>query len=442
MRRVLILALLLGTLPLILPLGMGGHGAEALLAFGLLVLGAYTVGELATAVRLPRIIGYLAAGVALGPSVLGIISGASVARLDAVSRLAVALIAFLAGAELRWSEVRERGITIVKIMSVELAVTFGVLVTALYGFHEMLPFPRGLTPTQVLVLAVLMASVVIVHSPAVTMAMLTETRAQGPVARTTLGIVLLSDVVVVLAFSGALAVARAVLPTAAGRALGVGALVWEIGGALAVGSILGIAAGLYLRVVRRELLLFAILLAFFGAEIARLARVEMMLALLTAGFMTRNLGGAGAAEGDELRHAMQRSAAPVIVVFFGLAGARIDLAQLAGLFALVLPLAAVRAFGIWAGTRAGSRWARTGSEERRFVWMGLVSQAGVAIALVTVFLEAYPELGQRLATLLLALIAVNEIAGPILFRRALVASGEAAAPAPTGAARLAPDSAT
>ena len=125
MRRLLILALLFGGMSLILPLGVSGQGGQALLTFGFLILAAYTVGELATAVRLPKIVGYLVAGLVFGPSVLGTVTYEASVRLDAVSQLAIALIAFLAGAELQWSEVKERGTTLLKIMSTELLFEIG-----------------------------------------------------------------------------------------------------------------------------------------------------------------------------------------------------------------------------------------------------------------------------------------------------------------------------
>ena len=62
--------------------------------------------------------------------------------------------------------------------------------------------------------------------------------------------------------------------------------------------------------------------------------------------------------------------------------------------------------------------------ERRWVWMGLVSQAGVAIGLATVLAQVYPERGAEMRTLFLTTIAVNESLGPILFRQALGRSGE------------------
>jgi hypothetical protein len=84
----------------------------------------------------------------------------------------------------------------------------------------------------------------------------------------------------------------------------------------------------------------------------------------------------------------------------------------------------VRGAAIFAGTRIGGKWAGVSPDERRYVWMGLVSQAGVAIGLAAIVANAYGEMGVYLQGLLLALIAVNETMGAILFRRALDRSGE------------------
>ncbi|HEY8377700.1 MAG TPA: cation:proton antiporter, partial [Nannocystis sp.] len=212
MRRLLILALLYGGMSLILPLGVAGQGGQALLTFGFLILAAYTVGELAAAVRLPKIIGYLVAGVVFGPYVLGAVTYEASVRLDAVNRLAIGLIAFLAGAELQWSEVKERGTILLKVMSTELLFGFVALALFIYALHGLIPPMRGAGAATAVAFALLFASVAIVHSPAVTMALLNETGARGPVARTTLGVVLLADVAVVLLFSAVLAAAQMLAP--------------------------------------------------------------------------------------------------------------------------------------------------------------------------------------------------------------------------------------
>jgi Kef-type K+ transport system membrane component KefB len=430
MRRALILLLVYGVVELMRPLGSAGYGSQALLTFGFLLLAAYTVGEIAKGYHAPKIVGYLLAGVVFGPAVLEVASSTTINRLAPISQLAIALIAFLAGAELRWEEVRERGLTFAKIMSVELAFGFVALASLVYGARTWIPFLESASTAEALAFALLFGSIAIVHSPAVTMALLTETGARGPVARTTLGIVLLADVVVVLLFSAVLTLARALVPAAERGGVPAAFIVWEIAGALVVGAVLGIVIALYLRFVGEDLFLFAIIVALLGSEVARLAHVEVLLTMLTAGFVTENVSRVDRAHA--LRHAMERSAAPVFVVFFALAGARIDIQMVATLAMLVIPLALVRAGAIYAGTQVGGRWAGVAREERRLVWMGLVSQAGVAIGLATLVGESFPPFGDELRTLMLALIAVNETVGPFLFRRALVVSREVVEMVPSG----------
>lgn len=423
MRRVIILGLLFAGMQTLRPLGTAGHGGQWLLTFGFLILAAYSAGELLAAARLPKILGYLLAGLVFGPSVLNTVTIESVHELSPVSSLAIALIAYLAGAELRWREVRERGAAIVKILTLELLLDFAALTVLLLALRPWVPFLADEPLAIALVFAMLFASIAIVHSPAVTMALLTETKAGGPVARTTLGLVLTSDIAVILLFSGVLALAQAVAPRTGAEAAGLslGVIMWEILGAILVGALLGAAVALYLRFVKRELFLFSVVVAFFGAVIAQLVHVETLLTLLTAGFVTENLSRYQ--DGEDIRHAMERAAAPVFVVFFALAGAEIALADLAAVWLLVIPIVAVRLLAIRTGTRLGARWAKLNGAGDR-VWLGLVSQAGVAIGLATAVAQAYPTRGSQIRTLFLGVIAVNEMLGPILFKHALVTSGE------------------
>lgn len=424
MRRVLTLVLLYAAMQLIIPLDTThGPGSTTLLMFGFLVLAAYTSGELSTLIRLPKITGYLIAGLLFGPAVMGIVSKASVVELEPVSRLAVAIIAFMAGAELRWSELKERGKTIVAMLTAELVLSFVAIMMGLWLFRAYVPFLSDVTASQALILCALFASVTVVNSPAVTMALLAETRARGPVARTTLGIVLVADVVVVLIFSGVLSLARSVVPAQGGEgaALSAGMIAWEMLGALLVGALIGGGVALYMRFVKRELMLFAIVVAFLGAEIARIAHVETLLTLLTAGFLVEN---ATKADGRELLHAMERSAVPIFVVFFALAGASINIRELAQLWPLAVAVVVVRAAAIFAGSQIGARIVRAPDVVRQNVWLGLVAQVGVAIGLASILASAYPSRGEEMQTLILSVIAINQIAGQILFDIALRRSGE------------------
>jgi len=420
-RRVVTLALLLGGMRLILPLGSQVPGAEALLVFGFLILAAYTAGELVVQVGVPKIIGYLVAGLLFGPSVLGVVSTAATLALKPVGTVAIAFIAYLAGAELKWEELRRTGLRLLQVTGTELLVCFAVIGAVLLALAPWVPFLRALEPAPRLAAAAVFASIAVIHSPAVTMAMLSETGARGHVATTALGVVLLADLLVVPGFSVVLAGARGVLGGAAG-APSLWLTAWEVVGAIPIGVLLGVLVALYLRHVGREPVVFAALIAVLGMGLAEQLHVELLLLLLVAGFVSENLA---AHRGDPtLREPMERSAAPVLVVFFALAGAKLELAELLALWPVVLPIAAARIGGIWLGTRLGARWAGLEPAPSRLMWTGLVSQAGVAIGLVTIAAESFPDLGAAMRSLLLGVVAVNEAIGPLVFRWGLQRAGE------------------
>ena len=423
MRRALILVLLLLGVQMIMPLGRFTPSSAGLLTFGFLILAAYTVGEIGESVGIPKLVGYLVAGMVFGPAALGVVSHDSVLRLASVSDLAVALIAFTAGAELKWQELRDDGVKYIKVLTAEMSLTFVAMLLLVLALHRSIPVLATATEAQITVFALLFATVAIAHSPAATLGLLSETHARGPVAKTTLGVVLTSDVVLILLFTLMATLSRIILPPSGSVALpSLGSVMWEIGGAVVVGGAIGGVVTLYLRFVSRDLLLFGIIVALFGSEIARLANVELLLTLLTAGFVTQNTLGAETA--DQLRDAVERASAPLFVVFFALAGAAIVLRDLASFAFLLVPLVLVRIASIMAGTWAGARWAGMLPLQRRYLSAGLIAQAGVAIGLAGAVQDVYPTIGGGIRTLALALIAINQLIGPIIFRRALAAADE------------------
>jgi hypothetical protein len=275
----------------------------------------------------------------------------------------------------------------------------------------------------------LLGAIAIAHSPAATLGLIKETGARGPVTHHTLGVVLLSDLVLILFFTLVVAAARMLLPPAgAGEAMSLPAVLWEIAGALVVGGVLGAATTLYVRFITRELLLFSVIVALLGVELARLAHVELLLTLLTAGFITGNVGKQHG--GDALVHEVERAAAPIFVVFFALSGATINMPEVIGIIGVVVPLVVIRIITIWAGTTLAARGSQLAPEVGKQIWFGLVAQMGVAIGLATVIGSVYPRLGPAVQTIALALIAINQLIGPVFFKRALTVSGELPPPSP------------
>jgi hypothetical protein len=59
------------------------------------------------------------------------------------------------------------------------------------------------------------------------------------------------------------------------------------------------------------------------------------------------------------------------------------------------------------------------------VGFGLLPQAGLALALSMLFTKTFPSFGAEAGALTLGIVALNEMVAPILYRFALVRSGEA-----------------
>jgi Kef-type K+ transport system membrane component KefB len=197
-------------------------------------------------------------------------------------------------------------------------------------------------------------------------------------------------------------------------------LAWEIGGSIAFGALVGALFALYVRFIGREVTLVLLTTCAVLSEVATRAHVEPLLAALAAGLVVENIA---ADFGDALRDAVEQGALPVLVVFFAAAGASLQLDALATLGLVALAISAVRLASIRAGIAAGIRLSGLGQGAEP-VWMGLVSQAGVTLGLGILIAREFPDWGGRVQALVVALIALHELIGPILFRAALARSGE------------------
>jgi Kef-type K+ transport system membrane component KefB len=424
-RRLVVLALLIGGAVLLEPLRAPTEGVIAprsLFLFGILLLTADTFGALAHDLGLPRLVGYLVAGLVLGPTVTGIVPAGVLEDLGMMKRLAVGLIGLLAGAELRMADLRQRHRAILWIVALQgTAVLLAVWGAALLG-RQWIPFLDGLAPVQLLFVSLLFAATLTVNSPMVTLAILTETKAGGPLARTTLGVVLVADVAVILLFTAAFSLAQARLGgSAAGASDILVHLLREVLGAMLGGILVGGVLSLYLRFVKRELVVFAVVVVFATAAAAQALGFELLLSLLVAGFFVENVAPVRA---EPLVETLHQMAVPVFVIFFAMAGAELHLEMFAALWPVVVAVALVRMAAVMVGSRAGARLGGAEPVVVRQVWTGLVPQAGVALGLATIVADRLPVLGAGMQVLIVGVIAFNESVGPVLFRQGLDRAGE------------------
>ncbi len=422
MRRLVALALTLGLVWVVggAPAQGAGLPRVTALALGFALIAAALAGSLLERIGLPRVTGYLLFGMICGPYVANIITHQMAQDLQLFNGLAVVLIAFVAGLEMNLQRLRPRLRPMLELGGVTILTIYIALFVVFWTAWPWMGIAPQLAGLQRAAVAILLTTVVASFSPTVTIALIAESRAAGPLSELTLAVVILADLVLILLFTLVMQLVR----HAFGGAAEIGLLVslsWDIFGSFAFGAVVGALFAFYLRHVGREvpivLLAMCAVIGGLGAQL----HMEPLLAALAAGLVVENIAPP---RGDLLKQAVERGALPVLVVFFAAAGASLQLNALATIGGVAAAVAVLRTALIWAATRAGVRYARIAPATGRLVWKGLVSQAGVTLGLTLIVAGEYPGWGATLQTLMVGLIAIHQLVGPVLFRTALASAGE------------------
>jgi Kef-type K+ transport system membrane component KefB len=411
-------------------------GAWTIAAIGFLLLSGTLLAEIVALLGTPHLTGYLLAGILAGPSVLKLVDHHSVERMSSINDLALALIALEGGAELR-GEFLKKGAR--SLSWATLLHTFGglaILGGAFFALRPFIGFLHSMSTRAVLGVALLWGVMGITRSPSATLGILSQTRASGPLTRFSLSFVMMSDVVVVVVLALATTIARPLLePGAAFSTRAFTNLGREVLGSVSLGTTLGIVLALYLRLIGRQLVLVFLALGFGASQILSYLSFDPLLTFMVAGFLVQNLS----AQGEKLVGSIHEMGEIVYVVFFATAGAQLDLSLLKQLWGLALALAALRAVVTYGFGRAASAIAKDEPVVKRWGWAGLVSQAGLGFALSALVAKEYPSFGDSFNALAIAVIAINQLVGPILFKLALDRAGETShAPAPSLPSMMAP----
>ena len=398
--------------------------AAVLASLGFLLLAGTLLSELVEVLGMPHLTGYLFAGIIAGPYVLHLVDHDSASRLEPVNTLAIALIALAGGAELRLDSLKKGLRSLLTALGLQTALGF-VLMTIVFvvarpAFVAQLPF------AGVVGAGILWGVVAISRSPSACLGVLSQTRAQGPLARFSLAFIMSSDVVVVVVLAIAITLAKPLidpgssLSTAAFRSLG-----HEILGSVSLGTTLGLVLAAYLKASGKQLLVVLIALGFGATEVLHYLNFEPLLTFLVAGFVVQNLSK----QGEQFLHAIEDTGGVVYVVFFASAGAHLNVPLLRDLWPTALLLVVARTVVTAGVARLSSRLANDEPVIRTWAWAPLVSQAGVTIGIAAIVAAKFPSFGGGFRDVAIACVALNEMIGPVVFKLALDRAKESQGPA-------------
>ncbi len=424
MRRFVVLGLLLGLMTLLQTLQAGSDApfnSLSLATFGFVLLAAYTLGQVAANIQLPKITGYIVTGLVFGPQIFDVFSSAVEADLRVVNDLAIGLIALSAGTEMQLDGLKRIAKSLMWIVLIKGLLILVSVTGVVFALAPFIPFLADQPTALVLSVGMILGVMAIGTSPAATIAVISETGAKGRLADTTLGVAVAKDVVMVVLLAVAVALARTFSPGGHGFEVAVlGELGLELGLSLLAGCILGALIIAYVRYVGAELWLFVVGVVFAMTAIAHEFHLEALLIFIVAGFVVRNASSLG----HDFLHLVERVALPVYVVFFSVAGAGLDLAALRSVLLIALALVAVRLAAIFIGTAVATRLAGEPEVIQKNAWLSFVSQAGVVIGLGIIVETSLPGIGGQIRNLIMGTVAIHLLLGPVLFKIALSRAGE------------------
>jgi Kef-type K+ transport system membrane component KefB len=396
---------------------------QPLTILGLILVTGYFSGKAANLLRLPRISGYIVAGLLFSPSITGIIPYQQISHLFLfTSELALAFIAYSIGGSLRISRIRDLGKEIIWINLSEGTGAFVCTCAAVYFAQPLLSPVLHESDTIFTSVILILGGISVATAPAATMAVMHELRARGPLSTTLLGVVALDDALSIILFSASLTFAGQLLLSNADNYLIMqGAL--TIVGSLLMGGVGGLLFGHFFQPDKRPesnlmLSLGAILLV---SGISNHLGFSPLLANMTMGFFIINR----VKHADDLFHQLDIIEETIFCLFFTLAAAHFDLKVFKTSAMLGVIILLGRFAGKLGGTFIGGRISKASPQIYRNLGLALLPQAGLSLGLVFLAEPVLPtEIFDMLLSAILVSIIVNEIISPPLVKWAISNAGE------------------
>ncbi|TET55267.1 MAG: cation:proton antiporter [Actinobacteria bacterium] len=372
-------------------------------------------------IKTPQVVGYILIGVLLGSSFFNVIKLNRIGDLEIISSFALALIGFTIGGELSWRGLRTLGRSIITIAILESTGAF-ILVFAVVTLI-----------TSNLPLALVFGALASATAPATTVGVLWEYKSKGPLTSTLFAVVGLDDAIALILYGFAAGLVKVIILGGAQNDVSFGAAIagslYEIFGAILIGLVFGFLMHYSLKLIKKEneVLILTISAILVASGIALNLGLSLILSNLTLGVVLINIS-------EKNKRSFRTIASitpPIFLLFFLLAGARLQISELPKLGFIGLAYIIMRVLGKTSGAYFGAVFSKAPETVRKYIGFGLLSQAGVAIGLAIEASRTFSALGP--AGVKIGLTAINviaatvfvfEIIGPIATRFAIFRAKE------------------
>ncbi len=390
---------------------------------GIAILTGLYSGKLTRKIGLPSLIGFMLAGAILGVSILKIFNVEILDHLSFIPDIALGFVAFSIGSELNLGVLRRLGRSLISILLCETLFTFALVTLGV------LIISGGDWP-----MALIFGAMAPATAPAGTVAVLQEYKAKGNLTQALYAVVGFDDGIAVLIFGFASALSKSLLSSETGGSTNViasaGKPALEIVISIAAGLILGIVYTRLIRLIRSHDNIPALTFGFVCVSVG-LALTYGFSPILTPMAMGFVLSNTSRSESGVVANRLRPLMPLIFILFFFIAGAHLNLGSLPSLGLLGLVYILTRSAGKILGAGFGARIGKAPSNIRKYLGIGILSQAGVAIGLSIAVAQQFSQLGTHASEIGIAVITtvtatciIFEIIGPIMAKYALKKAGE------------------
>ena len=397
-----------------------------IIGFLFVAIAASQIAKVFQKIKFPLITGFIITGLIAGSSVLNFITPTAVHDLNFLNEIALAIIAFSAGAELYLDDLRSR-LESIKWMTIgQLVITFVLTSIAVFFLADRIPFMTEMNTASKLAVSILFGTIFVARSPSSAIAVINEMRANGPFTKTVMGVTVIKDVLVIVLFAMSFSIAKALIN---GEEMGISFIV-----ILATELIISFSIGYLIgKVLEVPFLLNAnskikgIAIIIIGYSVYVFSHyikansviwlhheviLEPLLITIIGSFVLTNYSK----HRIEFREILEEISPTIYIIFFTLTGASLSFQTLMNVFGIAVALFFLRLFTMFLGGIFGVTAVKDPKKYTFIAWMPYLTQAGVALGLATIVSEEFAVWGHEFETIIIAIIVINQLVGPPLFK--------------------------
>jgi len=402
---------------------------ESLLIIGVILFTGFVLGEIVSKIRLPKVTGYIIAGVLLNPELFHIIPTNFTEHTAVITNVALAFITFSVGGTLLYKKIKKLGRGMIYITFFEAELAF---LAVFLGFMAIVPFflnvPNASLFAVFIPISILLASLASPTDPSATLAIAHEYKAKGDVSSTIMGVAAFDDAIGIVNYSIAITVAGLlILHQSFSINSSIISPLYIIFGAIVLGIIFGFIFNTISWAVKREtegtliVVIICFLLLCFG--VAKIIGVDELLATMAMGAFVVNFNKMR----DKIFKILERYTEELIfVLFFTISAMHLKFSVLSTSYILILFFVVFRTIGKVAGSKLGAHLAKSSKNVKKYVAGGLIPQGGIVIGLALLLKQnnSFDQIADIIISVIIGATIIHELVGPVIAKISLKKAGE------------------